>query len=384
MELVFNAVPLLGKQTGVGHYARQIAQGVAARPDLFSPVYFYGYYSRRLIGGGENGGASSWIGTLRTLITRQPLLRRICKKTLSVAGAAWHTLRGICYDCYFEPNFVLLPSIRARHAVLTAHDFSCFLYPQWHPAERVRFMERHFRDSLQRADAVITVSEAIRREALELFGLEPERVHAIPNGVDLARFHPGTERGRQELRRRLGLPERFILHVGTMEPRKNLQGLLAAHAALPEKLQRRFPLLLAGASGWKNAGILEDIAARSAHVHLLGYVADADLAGLYDAADALVYPSWYEGFGLPALEALACGCPTLISTDAALLEVCGDAALSTPPDDTDAMSARLRELLENETLRADLRRRGPEQAARFRWETSVQRHLELFTSICAQ
>lgn len=384
MDLIFNAVPLLGRQTGVGHYARQIAQGLAARPDMFSTTYYYGYYSRKLIGDDENGGAASLIGRIKSLIARRPLARRVCRKGLAVASAAWHALRGVRHDCYFEPNFILMPGIRARHAVLTAHDFSCFLYPQWHPAERVRFMEKHFRAGLERADAVITVSEAIRKEALELFSLAPDRVHAIPNGVDLRRFHPGTEDSRRTVRRRLNLPEHFILHVGTLEPRKNLSGLLDAHAALPEALQRRFPLLLAGAPGWNNADILAKIEKRSAYVHLRGYVADADLPDLYRAADVVAYPSWYEGFGLPALEALACGCPTLISTDAALREVCGDAALCAPPGDTDAMSARLKELLENETLLSDLRRRGPEQAARFRWETSVQRHLELFVKLCAR
>lgn len=382
MDLFFNAIPLLGRQTGVGHYARQIAEGVAARPELFSATYFYGYYSKRLIAAAENDTARSWLGQVRNLVARQPLARRICKKLLSVGGTAWHRLKGTCHDCYFEPNFVLLPGIRARRAVLTAHDFSCFLYPQWHPAERVRFMERHFRASLDRADAVITVSEAIRQEAVRLFGLAPERVIAIPNGVDLARFHPQPETVRQEVRRRLNLPDHFILHVGTLEPRKNLQGLLTAHAALPEALQRRFPLLLAGAPGWNNAELLREIERRSAHVRLLGYAADSDLPALYAAADVLAYPSWYEGFGLPVLEALACGCPVLTSTDAALSEVCGDAALQTPADDPETMSARLRELLEDEGLRAGLRQRGPQQAARFRWETSVCRHLELFVKLC--
>lgn len=372
----------MGAPTGVGHYTRQITESIAAHRETFDPTFFYGYCSKKLPNAAE-GGAHSVMGGIKRLLARQTFLRRVAKKTLTVADGLRNALCGETYDCYFEPNFVLLPTIRFRRSVLTAHDFSCFLYPQWHPAERVRYMEKHFRGSLERADAVVTVSEAMRREAIELFGLDAKRVMTVHNGVDHERFRPCSPERTARLLGRHALPERFILYVGTVEPRKNLCNLLLAYALLPEPLKERFPLVLAGAEGWKNADIHRLVESMSSHVRLLGYVPIAELPALYSAATLFAYPSWYEGFGLPVLEAMACGCPVLTSDHAALLEVCGGAALHTPPGDPEAMSARLRELLKDENLRDALRGRGLERAARFSWDASAQKHMELFIRLCA-
>lgn len=383
MKLFINTIPLLGAPTGVGHYARHIAEAVDSRRDAFDPTYFYGYRSKKLSAATE-GGEPSAVDGIKKWLARRTLLRRMAKKALTVGDGLRQALRGETYDCYFEPNFVLLPTVRSRRAVLTAHDFSCFLYPQWHPAERVRYMGKHFRESLERADRVITVSEAMRREALDLFGLAPERVVTIYNGVDHERFRPSS---RESLTRLLGtraLPGHFILYVGTVEPRKNLGNLLRAYNALPEAAKERYPLVLAGAEGWNNADILRLIESMAAHVRLLGYVPIAELPALYTAATVFVYPSWYEGFGLPVLEAMACGCPVLTSDHAALVEVAGGAARHTPPGDPDAMAACLLEMLEDEGQRDALRRRGLERALRFSWEASARKHMELFGDLCAK
>ncbi len=383
MKVLINTIPLLGEQTGVGNYTRQIARALAARQGVFDPVFFYGYYSKKLSGAAAEGETGSLLTKIKELAAQQTLIRRICKKALTVTSAAYSALRGVTYDCYHEPNFILLPTIRARRAVLTAHDFSCFLHPQWHPVERVRHMEKYFRGSLKRADYVITISETIRREAMELFGLAPERIRVIHNGVEHGCFRPYSPESLIAFRRKYSLPERFILYVGTMEPRKNLYNLLLAHAALPDALKKSFPLILVGSKGWNNADILNLIKKHPAHARLLGYVPEADLPAFYSAASLFAYPSWYEGFGLPVLEAMACGCPVLTSDHAALVEVCGGAARHTPPGDVSAMSECLREMLEESSLRADLHNRGLERAAMFSWEKSARKHLELFAELCA-
>ena len=381
MKLCINSIPLLGAPTGVGNYAWQMARAVADDQEHFDPTYFYGYCSRNLPSTATEG-MNTPLGKIKQRLARQKGLRRMAKKVLTLADSFRNSLYSKIYDCYFEPNFILLPGIRSRRAVLTAHDFSCFLYPQWHPQERVRHMEKHFRASLERADNVITVSEAMRQEAIELFGLQPERVLTIHNGVDHGRFYPHTTADAVRLLTKRALPEHFILFVGTVEPRKNLENLLLAHNLLPTRLKRRFPLVLVGAEGWNNTTILQQIEAMTPHVRLLGYVPLEELPALYTAATLFAYPSWYEGFGLPVVEAMACGCPVLTSDHAALVEVCGDAAVHTPPGDPEAMSHCLCELLENADLRTALRTRGLERAALFSWKTSARQHRELFVKLC--
>ena len=242
-------------------------------------------------------------------------------------------------------------------------------------------MERNFAQSLKRADKIITVSNAIREEVINMFGIEQEQLVTIENGVDREFFHPQSLEYCQSARKRLKLPEHFILSVGTIEPRKNLLGLLKAYSSLPFELQQHYPLLIIGGIGWKNIDIIKNIELNSKHVHFLGYVTDIDLLDLYCTADVFTYPSWYEGFGLPVLEALACGCPVLISKDPALCEICDDAALQAPADDIDVMSEKLQELLEDKKLRNTLKEKGLRRASIYSWEKSINRHIELFTKL---
>lgn len=373
MKLLINAVPLLGEQTGVGNYARQIAEA-AYGPDT---TFFYGYYSKSLP---ENSSKAKLVNQVRQLAKKGTLLRRICKKGLALGNLTFNYLLNRVYDCYFEPNFLLLPSMRANHAVITIHDFSCFLYPQWHPIERVRQMEKNLWHSVERADMVITVSESIRREAVKKYGIPAEKIRAIPNGVNHALYQPAALEAKAALRKKYDLPPEFLLFVGAVEPRKNLVGLLRAHAALPQALKQRFPLIFAGSSGWNNEEIFNMM--RAGGVRFLGYLPERDLVTLYGCASLFAYPSWYEGFGLPVLEAMACGCPVLASDDPALVELSAGCARHEAAEDTDGMRDALLELLEDEDARSAQTLAGLERARDFDWRKSAASHLRLFGEVC--
>lgn len=376
MRLLINAIPLLGERTGVGNYTRQIASGAFMDSANFHCDFFYGYYSGKLLGG-EDGREESWPGELKKLARRWRMIGKICKKIMLVSNRAWQFVQSTPYDCYFEPNFILLPGVRAKRFILTAHDFSCFLYPHWHPAERTRHMEKHFWKSAEKADKIITVSESIRRQAIEIFGMEPSRVVAIPNGVDHSFYKPAAAEKIAGIRAKYSLPPQYLLYVGALEPRKNLRNLLAAHASLPEAVKRNFPLILAGSQGWKNSDIMELLEKCAPSARMLGYVPQKDLPPLYSAASLFVYPSWYEGFGLPVLEAMACGCPALASDDASLVELCGGAAQHSRGE-SDALRQSLLELLPDEEKRRALAQKALRRAADFSWRKSVDAHLRLF------
>lgn len=382
-SLAINSIPLLGERSGVGRYTWEIASRLA--PAEFAVTCFYGGYSGGLVDAGapaSAGCAVRCLDRLKTVLRRHVVLKRAAKSLLGLTAPLVARLRNTEYDLYFEPNFILQPGIQAKRRVITVHDFSCLRFPHWHPAERVRLFEKDLLDSLAQADRIITVSEAVRREAIEDFGLLKERVVTIHNGVDHSHYSPPTAESIQAARQRWALPEHFVLSVGTLEPRKNLGNLLLAHAALPTAVQSRYPLVLAGGKGWEDRAIQEQIQRAGASVILLGFVPEAELPALYGAATLLAYPSWYEGFGLPVLEAMACGCPVVTSTAPALMEVSGDAALCVSPDDVQALSESIAVLLENEAVRYRCTQKGLRRAAQFTWESSAAKHVDLFRSIC--
>ncbi|MBD5641924.1 MAG: glycosyltransferase family 4 protein [Desulfovibrio sp.] len=375
---MINTISLLGEESGIGTYTRQIASG--CQTDNIELTLFYGYPSKKLIRPAD-GQYGSWLGSLKGLAKKISFGRKICIKVLHGVNVLANALFPQSWDCYFEPNFVLLPTLHAERKVITAHDFSCFRYPQWHPVERVRYMEKFFWRSVAQADHVITPSETIRQEGINMFGIDPGRITAIPNGVDHSHFYPRSVSVQQELRKRYGLPPQFILYVGALEPRKNLANLIHAHAALPEALRRAYPLLLIGSQGWNNEEIMRLIRLNASYTRLLGYVPRSDLPAFYSAASLFAYPSWYEGFGLPALEAMACGRAVLTSQASALVEFSAGAALHARADDINDMALKMRELLENTQLRNQLEQKAPELAARYSWTRSAQKHLDVFKSL---
>lgn len=377
IKLVVNAIPLLGEQSGVGKYTREIITRLATQSSAFQYTYYYGYYSRSIPSEVETPSNRTFISGLKEFVCRHALLKRACRKAVRLTSP----LLAGRHDLYFEPNFTFQPGIRARIKVVTVHDFSCFLHPEWHPAERVRHMDQYMWSSLKQADRIIAVSEAMRKEAIQRFGLDCARIVTIPNGVDLERYSLPDENAVHLLRKKWDLPESFVLFVGTLEPRKNLKNLLLAYDALPETLQKRFPLILVGCSGWNNAE-LHAILESMPQVRRLGFVPETELPTLYGAASLMVYPSWYEGFGLPVLEAMACGCPVLTSDHAALREVGGDAVRCVQPGDVDGLCATMTEILENGALQKQMRRAGIPRAALFNWDESARKHGELFRTLC--
>lgn len=378
MRLIINALPLLGEDSGIGTYTRHI--GSVVLNNRIDVTFFYGYLGKKLP---PVSGSASWLTNLGGIARRGSICRRIGKKALAVINSIGNTFNPKIWDCYFEPNFILLPTIHALCKIITIHDFSCFRYPQWHPAERVEYMQRHFWNSVSHATHIITVSEAIRAEAQRMYNIPAERITAIPNGVDHTIFKPAQPQDIASLRQRHDLPDNFILYVGAIEPRKNIHNLIHAHSRLPTSLRNTFPLLIVGAPGWNNTDIMNLIHQQTTHVRLIGHVPLADLPLFYAAADVFAYPSWYEGFGLPVLEAMACGRAVLASDIPALTELCADAAMYAPPDDVAAMSLALRELLENTSLRHQLEAKAILRAQDFSWADSGNKHCKIFADIMA-
>jgi len=252
-------------------------------------------------------------------------------------------------------------------SVVTAHDLAIYRNPEWFPDGQWLSVQHVVPRSLRRADRVICVSNSTARDVAALLGVPHDRLRVVPLGVDPA-FRPQPPEVIAGVRRRLDLPERFCLFVSTIEPRKNLPVLLDAWAHLEDRL----PLVVAGATGWRAQEIEAKLERANGDVRRLGTVAREDLPALYSAAACLCHPAWYEGFGLPPLEAMACGTPVVASDRSSLPEVVGDAGLLVDPADPDAWTEALERVLGDEALRDDLRRRGRARAASFTWTRTAR------------
>jgi glycosyltransferase involved in cell wall biosynthesis len=267
----------------------------------------------------------------------------------------------VCTTTYLMPALARVPSLATVHDLVPFHnDLGA---PRGSLAERLTL-----RLAVPRTRTFLCVSEATRKELVERFPSTAAKTRVTPLAAD-ERFSPEPEAGERE---RLGLEGPYVLALGTIEPRKNLERLIEAYAGLPGALRERFPLCLAGSAGWKTGPIMDTLRANADSVRQLGYVPDEDLPALYRGAALFAYPSLQEGFGLPVLEALRCGTAVITSGVSSMPEVGGEAARYVNPRDVGDIRSALEELLTDDAKRAVLAARGPAQAARFSWRRTAE------------
>lgn len=330
-------------------------------------------------------GLSTGSGALALGPLGEKIFRRHIRVPTRLLYHAW-TLLGVPkadrylggVDVFHATNY-FLPPVRTARTVLTIYDVSFLATPALCSPKIVGPFSRKVARFAREADAIVTCSEFTKTEIVSRLGVDADKVAVTYGAVDDA-FAP-IERAdaQRQLAARYGIERPFILFAGTIEPRKNVVGVVRAFA----EIARDFPhdLVLVGQTGW-NAGPFEralEAAALGGRVHRIGYLpSHAELAAFYSAADVFVFPSFYEGFGLPVLEALACGCPVVTSARASLPEVAGDAALYADPDDPARIAEAVRRFLEDATLRASYIAAGKAQARRFSWDACARATLEVY------
>ncbi len=308
------------------------------------------------------------------LPTHRPLVRILWEQVLQ----PWAVHRaGV--DLLHGPAFVG-PLASACPLVITVHDLSFIFYPQGFRTLNRSYLQLLTRLSARRARRVIAVSHSTKRDLIQHYGLLPDKVDVIHNGVD-ASFRPLSADQVAAFRTRAGLPDRFVLFVGTLEPRKNVARLIEAYARLPKE---RPPLMLVGGKGW----LYDDIFARvealdlSDEVCFVGYVPAEDLPCWYNAAELFVYPSLYEGFGLPPLEAMACGTAVITSTASSLPEVVGEAGLLVDPAEPAALATAMEQVLSDRELRETMRAAGRVRAQDFSWQKTARCTVNSYQRAC--
>ncbi|HSS61575.1 MAG TPA: glycosyltransferase family 1 protein [Candidatus Limnocylindrales bacterium] len=349
LNVVVDGSGLERPRAGVGVYTTQILHAMAvARPDCRLTVF------------GPPGGFVHVPDANYRLLPRARLIGR---------HITWPAdIRRMKPDVYFGPAGALPLGRVGAPAAITVHDLAIYRNPRWFPARQPLSTRLVVPRSILRADVVIAVSENTARDIAELFGMDRARIEVVPHGVS-PRLRPMGADELADVRSRLGLPERFILFVGTVEPRKNLETLLDAWALMRD----RPDLVVVGSWGWRYEAIRDKMARLGPRLHHLDSVDPDDLPAIYNLARALAHPAWYEGFGLPPLEAMACGTPVVVSDRSSLPELVQDAGLIVPAGEPEAWRKALERVVGDTQLAADLRHRGILRAAQFSWERAATR-----------
>jgi glycosyltransferase involved in cell wall biosynthesis len=281
-------------------------------------------------------------------------------------------------DLFVTPSFIPATILPKDSCVLFIADATGHIFPQYHTL-KVRILTRLHRMAARRAKKILTISQASKNDIVTHFHVAADKI-AVTYLAASEDFKQILEQPRLDsVRRRYRLPERYILFVGSIEPRKNLVGLINAFAKVRTKIDRK--LVIAGGGGWLNSDIYETIKDLNLtdSVVFTGYVPQDDLAAIYNLADVFVFPSFYEGFGIPPLEAMSCGVPVIVSHAASLPEVVGDAALTVDPYDTGALAEAIYRIIHDRTLRDELIRKGFSRVKQFSWRLTAEETLGAFS-----
>jgi len=360
LRVAVDATAIPARLTGAGVYASRLLAALARRGDVDLDV-FAAPGSAALL-------AAPGLRLHEVAVARSGRPARIAWSRLAAGRAARAAGARVLHGVHYELPLRAATGARAAGnlaQVVTVHDLTLVTHAEWHEASKVWYFRRAMRQAVAVAERVLCVSAATARDATRYLGVPPERIDVTPLGTDLA---PAPEAAVHDLRARLGLDGPYLLGLGTLEPRKDLPTLVRAFASLAGEIPHT--LVLAGLAGWGSGALAEAVAASGVadRVLLPGYVPEADKAALFTGADLFVYPSRYEGFGLPVLEAMACGVPVVTTTGGALPEVAGDGALLVDPGEPDLLAAAMARLLGGPAARARLVRRGQARAAAQTWE----------------
>jgi glycosyltransferase involved in cell wall biosynthesis len=378
MRIAIDYTSAVRQRGGIGRYTRELVQALAALDHTNDYLLLV---EERSVRPDRADAPKAANFRLRSTWISEPWLTRLWQR-LRVPLPV-ETFTGPV-DIFHAPDFVLPPTRRSTRTLLTIHDLSFIRDPDSATPALRAYLERVVPRSVARADHILADSAATREDLLTLYGTPPEKVSVLYSGVNEV-FRPVRDAALlATVCERYGLRRPFILSVGTLQPRKNYLRLIRAFArARQAPALRDHRLVIAGGKGWLYDDIFTEVERLELgdRVVFPGFVADADLPALYSAAAVFVYPSLYEGFGLPVLEAMACGTPAIVSNASSLPEVAGNAALLVDPTDEAALARALQWVLTDNDLRIRLVARGLEQANRFTWAAAAAQLLKVYESI---
>lgn len=362
LSVAFNAVALMSPLTGIGQYAKHLLQELDADEGMDVQKFYAKTWSKDVREDGEPLMGSRLKSVLKKWLPQSYDYSRYVQQRFFTSG-----VRKFKPDLYHEPNFLAFKF--EGPSVITVHDLSWIRYPEMHPAARVRAMDKFFEPGLRRASRILTDSDFVKQELVDVFGVNPDTIHPVYLGVE-SDFQPRDSAQTLSTLSRHGLKHgHYLLAVGTLEPRKNLQVALRAFMTLPPAVRRQYPLVLVGMKGWHTSNLEQQLAPliHAGEVMQLGYLDREDLTKVVAGACALIFPSVYEGFGLPLLEAMACAVPVIASNQSSIPEVVGTTGLLVDPHDVEQLAQAMLQLTQAPDIRASLAAQALERSRQFSW-----------------
>jgi glycosyltransferase involved in cell wall biosynthesis len=366
-----DATALPTQPVGAGNYIIQFVKALA-KMDLDYEIVVFAQKSKRDLFDIPNDENLHWV----IVPDKSPMYRLIWEQTTFprlVRRAELDLLHSLHYT---QPVLLGCPSI------VTIHDMTFFLFPDLHTRSKRMFFPFAIRSSVRRADALIAISESTRQDSIRLLGVSPQKIFTTQLGItDEFRVVKDNEL-LVKVREKYDLPEAFVLYVGLVEPRKNIPFLIRAYKSLVDE-GIKHNLVIVGRIGWMSQEVFKQIEELGLEdrVQFTGYMPQDDLPMVYNLASLFVYPTKYEGFGLPALEAMACGTPVVTTAISSLPEIVGDAGMLIPPGDEQALAGAMAEVLSDPSLYNQLRTRGLQRSEHFTWERTAQETLKVYQQV---
>jgi glycosyltransferase involved in cell wall biosynthesis len=372
MQIGLDAIPLTASKTGVGHYTFELASALArVKPESTFELLYPSTYDQIILTALDG--------------ERPPNNLRVARVRVGMVGRHWwsaglpHYLRRRRLDLFHGTNYEV-PLWRRCATVITVHDLSLQVFPETHERRRVRRSRRRLPLMTRQADAVIVPTESVRREVCQHLGLSSNKVFAVPEAARSC-FRPIERPATESVRKKFGIGDNFLLSVGTLEPRKNLIMLVAAFEELARaRRETTLQLVIAGGRGWLSEPILAAIEKSTVRkqIVLTEYLNNQELRALYGSCRAFVYPSIYEGFGLPPLEAMACGAPVVTSRIPSIQEVVGTAALLVDPKNKSEIVQNIGKLLDDDAAVSYFSQAGLRRSAEFTWAHTAHQTLAVY------
>jgi len=309
---------------------------------------------------------------------------KIPKNIISFLWKRLHVFRSLFFpqlDVFHTTTFTI-PSFHSTHKlIVTIYDVSFYTHPQFHLKENIEHCLEGTKIAVKKADAIITISKNTKSDLIKYFDCPEDKIFVTQLACD-NKFHKrinNTKKNKVLSKYKINKP--FILHLGSLEPRKNTIGLIKAYCLLPKELQDKFDLVMGGGEGWLNESIYSYVERSNIvkNIKFVGYIADEDLSSFYQSAKCFVYPSFYEGFGIPPLEAMESGCPTLVSNNSSFPEICQKGAIYCVPNSIEDIENQLELLLRSDNH--DLIKKGKIQSKKFSWNETAKETLNIYNSI---
>jgi glycosyltransferase involved in cell wall biosynthesis len=285
-------------------------------------------------------------------------------------------------DIILFTNFVRGPIVTNAKTITIIYDLSFMLFNEFSNSKNSELLLKQVPKSISKSDKIITISQNSKQEIINHYKVNPAKIEIVNPAIKHAVYRPASKQSIDRVKTKYGIKGQYILYTGTLEPRKNIVGILEGYSALPKNILSSYKLVLAGGKGWLDDEIEEKLTElKGLNIIRTGYVADEDLPALYSGATVFVYPSFYEGFGMPPLEAMACGTPVITSNNSSLPEVVGEAGIMIDAKDTKALTKSIEKVISSKKLQNEMIKKGIVQAKKFSWEKSAKKLYRLIQSI---